>query len=84
MTPEKDESIPQGQTLAQLNPIETRTTDLQIGEQDKSVSLPSVPNSRTGTRISKPRVYLTGTEGLVWDIQGTFDNSYSVSDLHLN
>jgi hypothetical protein len=72
MTLEKEKSTPQGQTLTQPNPIETGTTEPQTGEQDQGALHALVPDSMTSTPKSKPRVYLTGTEGLVWDIQGTF------------
>ncbi|KAG0375823.1 hypothetical protein BGX24_008617 [Mortierella sp. AD032] len=77
MTPDQDESIPQGrthtQTETQAQPtgaraVETTTTLLQIAGQGNKA--PTTPTSGTSTQKSKPKVYLVGTEGLVWDIQG--------------
>ncbi|OAQ31530.1 hypothetical protein K457DRAFT_91973 [Linnemannia elongata AG-77] len=75
MTPDRDESAPQGQTLAQPNSIGrgtgTGTGEPPTGEMGKGAQqpLPSTPRSRTSTSESKPKVHLMGTEGLVWDIQ---------------
>ncbi|KAF8949532.1 hypothetical protein BGZ47_000073 [Haplosporangium gracile] len=70
MTPEKDKSTLQGPTQIQPNPIGTEIAELQTGEQGKGAHqpFPSAPKSGTSTPEAKPRVYLTGPEGLVWDI----------------
>ncbi|KAK3831573.1 MAG: hypothetical protein J3R72DRAFT_454857 [Linnemannia gamsii] len=76
MTPDQDESIPQGQTHTQTETqaqptgaraVETTTALLQIAGQGNKA--PTTPTSGTSTQKSKPKVYLVGTEGLVWDIQ---------------
>ncbi|KAF9551307.1 hypothetical protein EC957_009191 [Mortierella hygrophila] len=71
MTPDRDESTPQGQTSRQPNSIGTGTGESQTGEQSKDAQqpLPSTTRSGTSTPESKPKVHLKGTEGLIWDIQ---------------
>ncbi|KAF9128775.1 hypothetical protein BGW39_004767 [Mortierella sp. 14UC] len=81
MALDNDESTPQGQTQAQTEtetqaqPTETEpgtetgpieATILQTGQRNNA---PTTPSGGTSTQESKPKVYLTGTEGLVWDIQ---------------
>lgn len=80
MTPDRDESIPQGQTLTQPNSIGTGTGEPQTRKQGKGAQqpFPSTPRSGTSTPESKPKVHLTGAEGLIWDIQGTFDSNLSM------
>ncbi|KAF9156103.1 hypothetical protein BG015_007280, partial [Linnemannia schmuckeri] len=77
MTPEKDKSTLQGQAQTQSNPIGTGTAEPQTGEQGKGIHqpFPSAPKSGTSAPETKPRVYLTGIEGLVWDIQGSLAGS---------
>lgn len=80
MTPDRDESNPQGQTLTLPNSIGTGTGEPQTGTQGKGAQQPltSTPRSGTSTSESKPKVHLTGTEGLIWDIQGIFDSNQSM------
>jgi hypothetical protein len=88
MTPDKDESAQQGQTRtqtviqaqsagagtgAEIRPIEAPT--VQTGQGNNKLSTPS---SGSISQESKPKVYLAGTEGLVWDIQGAFWTIFSL------